>query len=260
MGLFDKVKSNLDTTIEKGKEISGDLSEKTSELNDKRNERKQEKEQKKIDKILEVFNIFEGILVKATFPEEELVLKSRGGLAKGAATLGFGLVGLAATSGVKQKKQKKTIKTDLQVVDKGIVFKKATADGKDLRIPYDNIVKLSIATIKGLRGEKETDNLILTLLENQEIFIIPQRIKGKNYEILRNHLLQVINERARGSENEEAGWGLEYVNEDALLESSTPQIEENDSTYELEKIVDMYTKGLLTDEEFAAMKKKIIEK
>ena len=28
MGLFDKVKSNLDTTIEKGKEISGDLSEK----------------------------------------------------------------------------------------------------------------------------------------------------------------------------------------------------------------------------------------
>ena len=110
------------------------------------------KNRKKTDKILEAYNIFEGIHVKATFPEEELVLKSHGGLAKGAATLGFGLVGLAATSGVKQKKQKKTIKTDLQVVDKGIVFKKATADGKDLRLPYDNIVKLSIATIKGLRG------------------------------------------------------------------------------------------------------------
>ena len=70
----------------------------------------------------------------------------------------------------------------------------------------------------------------------------------------------MVNERATGAENEEAGWGLESTNEDTLLESSTPQIEENDSTSELEKIVDMYTKGLLTDEEFAAMKQKIIEK
>ena len=233
---------------------------KTSEINDKRNERKQEKEQKKINKILEAYNIFEGILVKATFPEEELVLKSRGGLAKGAATLGFGLVGLAATSGVKQKKQKKTIKTDMQVVDKGIVFKKATADGKDLRFPYDNIVKLSIATVKGFRSEKETNSLVLKLLENQEIFITPQRINGKPYEILRNHLLQVVNERATGTENEEAGWGLESTNDESLLESSTLQIEDNNSANELEKIVDMYTKGLLTDEEFAAMKQKIIEK
>ena len=246
--------------MKKEKKFQVTYPKKTSEINDKRNERKQEKEQKKINKILEAYNIFEGILVKATFPEEELVLKSRGGLAKGAATLGFGLVGLAATSGVKQKKQKKTIKTDMQVVDKGIVFKKATADGKDLRFPYDNIVKLSIATVKGFRSEKETNSLVLKLLENQEIFITPQRINGKPYEILRNHLLQVVNERATGTENEEAGWGLESTNDESLLESSTLQIEDNNSANELEKIVDMYTKGLLTDEEFAAMKQKIIEK
>ena len=44
---------------------------------------------------------------------------------QGAATLGFGLVGLALTSGVKQKKQKVTKKTVLQVVEKRNCFSKS---------------------------------------------------------------------------------------------------------------------------------------
>lgn len=37
-------------------------------------------------------------------------------------------------------------------------------------------------------------------------------------------------------------------------------VNESSSADELEKIVKMYQEGLLTDDEFAAMKKKIIEK
>lgn len=47
---------------------------------------------------------------------------------------------------------------------------------------------------------------------------------------------------------------------DSLPEAETPMIEDNSSASELEKIVKMYQDGLLTDDEFAAMKQKIIEK
>ena len=256
MGLFDKVKTNLDTTLEKGKEISKDMSEKKDAFQTKQKEKEEIKKQKKIDKILEKYNIFEGIRVKATFPQEELVIKSHGGVTRGAATLGFGLIGLAATSRTKHKKQKITKNTILQVVEKGIVFQKATNEGKDFRIPYDNIVKLSIATIKGLRGEKEIKNqLVLNLLENQEIQIM---LIGVPIDA-RNQLLNIVNGRATGKENEESGWGLESTNT-ALPETELKVIGENSPSDELEKIVKMYTDGLLTDEEFATMKKKIIEK
>ena len=258
MGLFDKVKTNLDTTIDKGKEISGDISQKQKEYDAKRQEKNLAKKQAKIDKSLEMFNIFEGIKVKAVFPQEELVLKSHSGVTKGAATLGFGLIGLAATSGTKQKKQKVTKNTIFQVVEKGVVFQKAMDDGKDLRIPYENIVKLSIATIKGLRGEKELKNqLVLNLLQNQQIHLA-LNVKGKHLENVRNHLIKIVNERATGKEHEEAGWGLESTNTEFLPTAEVPAIEESSSADELEKVIEMYQKGLLTDDEFAAMKNKII--
>ena len=134
-------------------------------------------------------------------------------------------------------------------------------NGKDLRIPYDNIVKLSITTYKGLRIEKVLKgHLILNLLENQEITILLMHLKGDNLDIVVNHLIQTVNERACGTENEEAGWGLESTNNESLPSAEVPALEKNNSTEELEKIVDMYSKGLLTDDEFAAMKKRIIEK
>lgn len=215
--------------------------------------KKELKKQAKINKSLEKHNVFEGVKVKAIFPKEEVALKSSSGLTKGAATLTFGLVGLAATSGVKQKKQNKTIETIFQVVEKGIVFKTATDEGKDLRIPYDNIVKAHKK-----EGLVQTNNeFFITLLENQQIRVLVFASFRHN-ENIRDYLIQILNERATGIENEEAGWGLES-NANSVPKNETPQDEENSSTNELEKIIDMYQKGLLTDEEFKAMKKKIIE-
>ena len=52
---------------------------------------------------------------------------------------------------------------------------------------------------------------------------------------------------------EEAGWGLEHATNE-ILQPETKQ-ESNSLIDELERLGNMYEKGLLTDEEFAAMKK-----
>lgn len=253
MGLFDKAKKVTNQAIGAAKNIDKEVNKQAQ----KRNEQKELKKQKKIDEILIENNIFEGIKVNAVFPDKELKIQSHGGLTKGAATLGFGLVGLAATSGVKQKEQRRTLKNIIfQVAEKGVVFKNAALDGKDLRIPYENIVSLKIATIKF--GKKENvmkGSLILNLLENQEIGILLLGLRGEKRDVVTNKLLEVINERARGIENEESGWGLPSENIEQIEENSQP-----DHINELEKIMNMYEKGLLTEEEFITMKKKIIEK
>ena len=68
------------------------------------------KEERTKEEVLAEFNIFEGIECKVTFPFTELKIGSHGGAARGAATLAFGIVGLAATSGVKHKEERKEMK------------------------------------------------------------------------------------------------------------------------------------------------------
>ena len=68
-------------------------------------------------------NIFEGVPIQLFLPEKDIVIKQHSGLTKGVATLGLGLLGLAATSGVKQETKRKIIKTSLQVVDAGVILK-----------------------------------------------------------------------------------------------------------------------------------------
>ena len=253
MGLFDKAKKLTDRAVETVKDIDKGVNDQVQ----KRNEQKQIKKQKKIDKVLEKNNIFEGIKVNAVFPDKELKIKSHGIATKGMATLGFGLIGLAATSGVKQEEKNRSMQTIFQVAEKGVVFKNATSDGKDLRIPYDNIIDISLNESNIGKIKITSGVLLLRLLENQKITIqILGMAAGKKLDIVINHLLTVINEKANGSNNEESGWGLasEKSEEDEKSDSGENNIEK------LEKIMNMYEKGLLTDEEFAAMKKKIIEK
>lgn len=85
---------------------------------------KEDKKTKKINKSLEKYNVFEGVKVKATFPEKEVVIKSHGGLTKGVATLTFGLAGLGATSGVKQEKKNKSMDTIFKLSKKVLFLKK----------------------------------------------------------------------------------------------------------------------------------------
>ena len=71
-----------------------------------------------------------------------------------------------------------------------------------------------------------------------------------------DHIVNVINERAKGLEYEESGWGLEH----AAKEQSEPETKQeiNSLMDELERLGNMYEKGLLTDEEFTAIKNKLI--
>ena len=86
----------------------------------------------------------------------------------------------------------------MKVVPKGIVFEKASNDGKDIRIPWDNIVKTS-------RKAKPL-YFNIHLIENQEFEIWVKPLKRDNSEAnaLAEHLARVINENATGVEEE--GW------------------------------------------------------
>ena len=169
-------------------------------------------------------------------------------------------MGFAATSNIKQEKRHIIKDTQLQIADKGVVFKKVTNDGKDLRIPYDNIISFTAFTQK--EGRKDKEFFELLLLENQSLFIsLSEEIQSNTLKRVSQELVNIINSRATGKENEEEGWGLDYTNSKFSSDLKSEKITTKDisSTEELEKIVNMYEKGLLTDEEFAAMKKKIIE-
>ena len=209
----------------------------------------EEKEQIIIDN-----NVFEGIKCEVEFPNKQLKIGTHDGFTKGFATLAFGLVGLAATSGIKQGEEKRKITTTFQITDKGIVFKKATRDGEDLRIAYENIVK----SAKLNNGE----TFYIKLLKNQDINITHIWLKNMPRKLviarihLVEHIINILNERACGAQYEEVGWGLEH----AIGQSSKSETKQESKSLmdELERLGIMYKEGLLTDEEFALMKQKLI--
>ena len=212
---------------------------------------KKKSEEELMEEALEKCNIFEGLMCRVTFPDTEIRLNTQSGWVKGAATLTLGIIGLAATSGFKQEEKNRQLVTTIQVVDKGIVFKKAAKDKKDLRIPYGDIVSAK-------RDPNDQDIIIIQLIENQDIKIMFFMGKGTSLKqdfYVENHFINVINERATGAQHEEAGWGLEH----ATAEPQETKQEGKPLIDELERLGNMYEKGLLTDDEFAAMKKKLIE-
>ena len=217
-----------------------------------------------LEEMLANNNVFEGVKCEVIFPNKQLQIATSSGLKKGAATLAFGLVGLAATSRVKQEEKKRTLKTLFQIVEKGIVFKKATENGEDLRIPYENIVvvkKICRKSFKTMGTARKKSNkpkpfaIKLILLKNQEVIVNfnDLRLYSKSYFI--KHIITILNERVCGAQYEEKGWGLEH----ATAEPQETKQEKGSLMDELERLGTMYEKGLLTDEEFALAKKKLLE-
>ena len=207
-------------------------------------------EEELMEEALEKCNIFEGLRCRVTFPDTQIRIRSHSGWVKGAATLTLGIIGLAATTGLKQEETNRQLTTIVQVVDKGIVFKKAAKDNKDLRIPYEDIVSSK-------RDLNDFDIIIINLVENQDIrlmFFMGSGTSQKQDMYVENHFINIINERACGAQYEEAGWGLEH----ATVEPQETKQESGSLMDELERLGNMYKEGLLTDEEFAAMKKKLI--
>lgn len=209
----------------------------------------EEKERQRMEKTLEEFNIFEGIECEVIFPEKQLKTSGSSGAKKGLATLAFGVIGWAATSGTSQNEENRVVTTIFQVVDKGIVFKNGSMDGSDVRVPYNEIINMEV-----IDPDQGSIMGMITLLKNKRIIINPKRgfTTGK---IILNHTSNILNERACGAQYEEAGWGLEH----ATAEPQEINPENETLIDELERLVNMYEKGLLTDEEFVTMKKKLIE-
>ena len=208
----------------------------------------EERERQRIEETLGEFNIFEGIECEVIFPEKQLKTSGSSGTKKGLATLAFGVIGWAATSGTSQNEENRIVTTVFQIVDKGIVFKNGSMDGSDIRIPYSEIINMEV-----VHPEKSGIIGMITLLENKRIIITPN-LGFTRGEIILNHISDILNERACGAQYEEAGWGLEH----ATAEPQKSKPESGSLMDELERLGNIYEKGLLSDEEFAVMKKKLI--
>lgn len=206
----------------------------------------EEREQQRKEKVLEENNIFEGIECDVVLPEKQLKTSGSSGTKKGIATLAFGIIGWAATSGTSQNEENRIIKTIFQVVDKGIVFKNGSMDGSDIRIPYEEIVKMEV-----VKPKNSATLGVISLLKNKVIII---KIWNMDKEVILNHIANIINERACGAQYEEAGWGIEH----GTVEIQETKKESSLLINELERLGNIYEKGLLTEEEFKAMKKKLI--
>ena len=204
-----------------------------------------------IEEILAKNNIFEGVECTVVLPEKQLRTSGSSGTSKALATFAFGFVGLAATSGFEQNEENREIQTLFQVVKNGVVFKNATMETSDLRIPYEDIIEFEVYVHKRYPSFGK-----LVLLENKHIIIKFDLNKTKS-DILLDHIADIVNERATGDQYEEDGWGIEQVSEESS-QFETEQ-ESNSLMDELERLGNMYEKGLLSDEEFTAMKKKLIE-
>ena len=207
----------------------------------------EEREQQRIEEALAKYNIFEGIECEVILPEKQLKTSGSSGAKKGIATFAFGIIGWAATSGTSQNEENRMLKTIFQVVDKGIVFKNGSMDGSDIRIPYEEIVKMEVVT-----PEKSGNVGVISLLKNKVIIV---KLWAIDKEIVLNHISNIINERACGAQYEEAGWGLEH----ATAEPQETKQESGPLMDELERLGNMYEKGLLTDEEFKLAKSKLLE-
>lgn len=207
--------------------------------------------------------------------ETPVIQNKHGGLAKGAATLGFGLVGLAATSGVKQTTSTKKVLQKgkythrrITVKDKHIVLKTYQDTSLNLGFNHqsDNITKVVFNwndidslddeyffifktgetlkcpvpdvtewTAEGIMRVLGTTDLNTNLETNKEWL---EELKPDVNQIF----FELIRNRIKEAKNN----------------FSEKVLDNNTNVDELEKVMKMYQEGLLTDDEFATMKQNII--
>lgn len=209
--------------------------------------------------------------------ETPVVQNKHGGLTKGAATLGFGLVGLAATSGVKQTTSTKKVfqkgkytHRKITIKDKYVVLKtyEDNSSNSYFKIGSDNITKVVFNwdDIHSFDDEhyfifNSGETLKCPMPDTTEwIAIGVMRVLGTtnldyNYNLnqewigkLESDVTKIFFDLIRDKINELDNKPLN--NEEKIVN--------NLNVDELEKIMKMYQDGLLTDEEFVAMKQNII--
>ena len=143
--------------------------------------------------LLENHNPYEWVACQVTLPGLEMTIESASPWVRGLATGAFGVVGLAATSGVNQSYEHLVLNTHFRIAEKGVVIFQACKDESDLRIPWDNIVRaFYVKTHEG----------------NQPITIYFNRINlfQSEYVHYSRAVARIINEHACGVSPEDEGW------------------------------------------------------
>lgn len=222
--------------------------------------------------------------------ETPVIENKHSGLTKGVATLGFGLVGLAATSGVKQTTNTKKIlnkgnysHTQVVFSSKYIVVKSYVDDSKYNLFNSDkgNLNK----TIIYWNNVNSIDRENYLIMNNGETFRIPtldltvrieneidyvcgtddnkrnnknnKKYQSKVYSAVSNILPNLIEEAIENNKKNTNN------NQSAINPNINQQKENNHDvkleTESFEKIIDLYNEGLLTAEEFTVMKQKFFK-
>lgn len=208
---------------------------------------KEEREEQYKRETLEKNDVFKGVECELILPEKQLRTQGSSGAKKGVATLAFGIVGWAATSGSSQNEENRIITTIFQIVEKGIVFKNGSMDGSDIRIPYEDIVSVEKIENK----DKIIGSIIL--LKNKKIFFNPTKCSSTAAGHIIDQYVNILNKYVCGAIYEEDGWGLENTT------FQSAEFTEQRKIDNLERIGNMLEKGLLTDDEFNSLKEKIMK-
>lgn len=245
MGLLDKVSENISKAADNQLQKREDKKlQKQKEKEEKQLLKQKEKEEKELNKQRIknqkncVFDFDYGIKCNVRMPPREVV-SSSGGLTKGAATLGFGLVGMAATSGTKTK-VKTEYKPNIRVAVKnqGLILYKAAPDKSNVNIDWNMIADCEYKGDKFVR----TEDCNIIFVNGHRMGIIANTKHNKKdagkqlYELIQNNMC--------GSETD--AW------------KNTPEENTASNADELLKWHELYEKGAISQEEFEAKKKELL--
>ena len=209
--------------------------------------------------------------------ETPVVQNKHGGLTKSAAFLGFGFLGLAATSGVKTTIESKEVfrsgeYTHYQITfnNRGIVLKLYNSESSSKS--FDS--KKGSINQSAIKYEDiysfDTDNFTFFLESGENFKCPPFDLKY----IVRRNILKIIKTYYSAINDQFIQDYIDKINEKDINSIVAELINEQITSAKnsknniqqktnvdiggLEKIVEMYEKGFLTDEEFITMKQNII--
>lgn len=180
-----------------------------------------------------------------------------GGGTKALATFGFGLLGYAASSGVKTEVKTEKVKTqDAKYCYTTINISKKYVD-IDIAVSRENNTKV-ILKWRNISLFSDDDYFVLDSGETFKCVLYSDEIN----EVITSSLLDVAvthDSRVIHKYRPEILLKVQkFLNELINREINSSKINESSkTTVNLEKLIEMYDKGLLTDEEFITMKKKI---
>ena len=247
MGLFDKVSDNLNKKAENQLKKRDEKKLKKQEekeakilQKEKAKQFKEQQNQRINDEKDSIFDFKYGIKCNVQMPPRE-VISSHGGLTKGVATMGFGLAGMAATSGSKTKLKSELKRNILVAVrDQGLIFHNAAHDRSNVNVSWNDITKCHYM---GNNRIKPFGDIGIILVNGHNINITTNTRHNKKdaakqlYEIIESNM-------CGGDENV---WGNNSE------ESSTTSNAE-----ELLKWHDLFEKGVISEEEFEQNKKELL--